>query len=61
MSKDMAEVRARVALKVGAKSDIDAEILSFRGLESNKEHVAVVFKAVDKQALDKTPLCPYAF
>ena len=31
VSRDMAEVRARVALKVGAKSDIDAEILSFHG------------------------------
>ena len=43
----MAEVRARVALKVGSKSNIDAEILSFRGLKSDKEHVALVFRAVD--------------
>ena len=52
----MAEVRARVALKVGAKSDIDAEILSFHGLESDKEHVAVVFKAADKLVKERTPL-----
>lgn len=44
----MAEVRARVDLKVGAKSNIDAEILSFNGLQTNKEHVAVIFKAADK-------------
>lgn len=48
----MAEVRARIQLKVGAKSDIDAEMLSFRGLETDKEHVAIIFKAADKdQAL----------
>jgi len=50
----MAEVRARVNLKVGVKSHIDAEILSFRGLESDKEHVALVFKSADKQT--ETPL-----
>lgn len=42
VSVGMAEVRARVDFKVGAKSDIDAEILSFRGLNSDKEHVAVI-------------------
>ncbi|MBF9000666.1 GTP cyclohydrolase II [Vibrio sp. NFV-1] len=44
----MAEVRARVDLKVGAKSNIDAEILSFRGLKTDKEHVAVIFKHADR-------------
>ncbi len=44
----MAEVRARVDFKVGAKSNIDAEILSFRGLKTDKEHVAVIFKQADK-------------
>ncbi len=44
----MAEVRARVDLKVGAKSNIDAEILSFKGLETEKEHIAIIFKSVDK-------------
>ncbi|EKO3953976.1 GTP cyclohydrolase II [Vibrio fluvialis] len=48
VSADMAEVRARVDLKVGAKSDIDAEILSFKGLKTDKEHVAVIFKSADK-------------
>lgn len=44
----MAEVRARVELKVGAKSNIDAELLSFRGLKTDKEHVAIIFKSADK-------------
>lgn len=44
----MAEVRARVELKVGAKSNIDAELLSFRGLKTDKEHVAFIFKSADK-------------
>ncbi|WP_105902133.1 GTP cyclohydrolase II [Vibrio gangliei] len=44
----MAEVRARVDLKVGKKSDIDAEILSFSGLKTDKEHIAIIFKSADK-------------
>ncbi|MGX9416029.1 GTP cyclohydrolase II [Vibrio sp. RC27] len=44
----MAEVRARVDLKVGAKSNIEAEILSFSGLKTEKEHVAIIFKSADK-------------
>lgn len=44
----MAEVRARVDFKVGASSNIDAELLSFHGLKTDKEHVAVIFKAADK-------------
>ncbi|WP_252014158.1 GTP cyclohydrolase II [Vibrio sp. SCSIO 43140] len=52
LGNTMAEVRARIQLKVGAKSDIDAEMLSFRGLNTDKEHVAIIFKAADKnQAL----------
>ncbi|SJL83204.1 GTP cyclohydrolase II [Vibrio palustris] len=46
----MAEVRARVDLKVGANSSIDAEILSFHGLNSDKEHVALIFKQADTQS-----------
>lgn len=45
----MAEVRARVEFKVGAKSNIDAEILSFRGLKTDKEHVAVIFQQADQR------------
>ncbi|MEH0665835.1 GTP cyclohydrolase II [Vibrio scophthalmi] len=44
----MAEVRARVDFKVGAQSNIDAEILSFHGLKTDKEHVAIIFKQADK-------------
>ena len=44
----MAEVRARVDFKVGAKSNIDAEILSFHGLKTDKEHVAIIFKQADQ-------------
>lgn len=48
VSRDMAEVRARVDFKVGKNSDIEAELLSFRGLKTDKEHVAIIFKQADK-------------
>ena len=48
VSIDMAEVRARVEFKVGVGSKIDAEILSFKGLKTDKEHVAVIFKQADQ-------------
>ncbi|MCG9682526.1 GTP cyclohydrolase II [Vibrio sp. Isolate23] len=48
VSRDMAEVRARVDFKVGKNSDIEAELLSFKGLKTDKEHVAVIFKQADK-------------
>ncbi|MGO3799020.1 MAG: GTP cyclohydrolase, partial [Vibrio casei] len=51
---NMAEVRARVDFKVGSKSDIDAEILSFHGLKTDKEHVAIIFQSADKS--DHAPL-----
>ncbi|GAD79174.1 GTP cyclohydrolase II [Vibrio ezurae] len=44
----MADVRARVNFKVGVKSNINAELLSFHGLKSDKEHVAIIFKSADK-------------
>ncbi|EAR56137.1 GTP cyclohydrolase II protein [Photobacterium sp. SKA34] len=34
--------------KVGLKSNIPADLLSFNGLESGKEHVAVIFKDAEK-------------
>lgn len=43
----MAEIRARINLKVGAGSLIDAELLTFNHLESEQEHVALVFKKAD--------------
>ncbi|WP_246335852.1 GTP cyclohydrolase II [Vibrio marinisediminis] len=48
VSINMADVRARVEFKVGVGSKIDAEILSFNGLKTEKEHVAVVFKQADQ-------------
>eukprot|EP00487_Bulimina_marginata_P010000 TRINITY_DN467_c0_g1_i5.p1 TRINITY_DN467_c0_g1~~TRINITY_DN467_c0_g1_i5.p1 ORF type:complete len:199 (-),score=35.22 TRINITY_DN467_c0_g1_i5:369-965(-) len=44
----MAEVRARIDFKVGVTSSVDAELLSFHGLKTDKEHVAVIFKSADK-------------
>lgn len=45
----MVNVRARVPFKVGLKSNIPADLLSFNGLESGKEHVAIIFKSVDSK------------
>ncbi|WP_062709406.1 GTP cyclohydrolase II [Grimontia marina] len=45
----MAKIRARVPLKVGVGSKIPAEILSFEGLGSEKEHVAIIFKCADQK------------
>ncbi|MDD1793075.1 GTP cyclohydrolase II [Enterovibrio makurazakiensis] len=45
----MAKIRARVPLNVGVGSNIPAEILSFDGLNSNQEHVAIIFNSVDQQ------------
>ncbi len=50
----MAEIRNRIALKVGEKSKIQAEIVSFNNLTSDKEHIAVIFKQAD--TLQETPL-----
>ncbi|WP_114784135.1 GTP cyclohydrolase II [Vibrio tetraodonis] len=46
----MSDVRTRVDFKVGLKSNIDAEIVSFHGLKTEKEHVAVIFKQADKMS-----------
>ncbi|CAG19930.1 Hypothetical GTP cyclohydrolase II [Photobacterium profundum SS9] len=43
----MVNIRARVPFKVGQKSNIPADLLSFNGLESGKEHVAVIFQDAD--------------
>ncbi|MDE3272506.1 GTP cyclohydrolase II [Pseudoalteromonas sp. SSM20] len=45
----MAEVRARVQLKVGKNSKIPAEIVSFHGLLDGEEHVALIFNNADKE------------
>lgn len=44
----MAEVRARVQLKVGKNSDVPAELVSFHGLKDGEEHVAVIFNNADQ-------------
>ena len=44
----MVNVRARVPFKVGLNSNLPAELLSFNGLESGKEHVAIIFQGADK-------------
>jgi GTP cyclohydrolase II len=44
----VAEVRARVQLKVGKHSDIPAEIVSFHGLLDGEEHVALIFNRADQ-------------
>ncbi len=45
----MVKVRARIELKVGQNSNIPAEMLSFKGLSTEKEHVALIFKQADKK------------
>ena len=47
----MVKVRARVPFKVGQRSDIPAELLSFNGLESGKEHVGVIFQNADQRSI----------
>ncbi|UXI02534.1 GTP cyclohydrolase II [Photobacterium sp. TY1-4] len=47
----MVNVRARVPFKVGLQSNIAAELLSFNGLESGKEHVALIFQEADKRSV----------
>ncbi|PSV26347.1 MULTISPECIES: GTP cyclohydrolase II [unclassified Photobacterium] len=46
----MVTVRARVPFKIGQRSDIPAELLSFHGFNSGKEHVAIIFKQADTAA-----------
>ena len=50
----MAEVRTRISLKIGSKSNIPAEMVSFNDLISDKEHVALVLGQSD--TLQKVPL-----
>ncbi|MEZ8142758.1 GTP cyclohydrolase [Enterovibrio norvegicus FF-33] len=47
----MAKIRARVPLNVGIGSNIPAEILSFDGLNSDQEHVAIIFSSADQQQI----------
>ncbi|WP_318439379.1 GTP cyclohydrolase II [Photobacterium leiognathi] len=43
----MITVRTRVPFKIGPKSQIPAELLSFHGFNSGKEHIAIIFKQAD--------------
>jgi len=43
----MTEIRTRISLKVGSNSNIPAEMISFNGLVTDKEHVALVFAQAD--------------
>ncbi|WP_318434993.1 GTP cyclohydrolase II [Photobacterium leiognathi] len=47
----MITVRTRVPFKIGPKSQIPAELLSFHGFNSGKEHVAIIFKQADTTPL----------
>ncbi|WP_432454258.1 MULTISPECIES: GTP cyclohydrolase II [unclassified Agarivorans] len=48
-AENTTRIRTRVPFQVGRRSDIPAEMLSFRDLSSDKEHVALVFKNADSQ------------
>ncbi|MPW29287.1 GTP cyclohydrolase II RibA [Agarivorans sp. B2Z047] len=53
-AEKLSSIRTRVPFQVGRRSDIPAEMLSFTDLNSDKEHVALVFKNADSQ--QTTPL-----
>ena len=44
----MNTIRARINLKVGQHSDIDAEIVTFTLFDENNEHIALIFQQADK-------------
>ncbi len=45
----MAEVKTKISLKIGANSQVPAEIASFEHLTSDKEHIAIIFGAADQK------------
>jgi len=45
----MVEVKTKISLKIGSKSQIPAEIASFTNLTSEKEHIAIIFKKADQK------------
>ncbi len=53
-TEKLSSIRTRVPFQVGRRSDIPAEMISFTDLNSDKEHVALVFKNADSQ--QTTPL-----
>lgn len=50
----MVDVKTKISLKIGSKSQIPVEIASFSNLTSEKEHIAIIFKKADKK--QKSPL-----
>lgn len=46
----MATIRAKVDLLVGQASNIPAEIVSFNGLDSTKEHIALLFSPISAKS-----------
>lgn len=44
----MVEVKTKIELKVGSKSQVPAEIVSFSNLISEKEHIAIIFNNADQ-------------
>lgn len=50
----MNKIRARINLKVGSNSDIDAEIATFKMFDEKNEHIALIFQQADKN--QKAPL-----
>lgn len=47
----MNKIRARVNLKVGKFSNIDAEIVTFSMFDEQHEHLAIIFQQADKKPL----------
>lgn len=45
----MNKIRARINLKVGLNSDIDAEIATFKMFDENHEHIALIFQQADQK------------
>ena len=45
----MNKIRARINLKVGKYSDIDAEIATFKMFDEEHEHLAIIFQYADKK------------
>jgi GTP cyclohydrolase II len=45
----MVNVKTKIALKIGSKSQIQVEIASFSHLTSEKEHIAIIFKKADEK------------
>ncbi|MFT6984425.1 MAG: GTP cyclohydrolase II [Psychromonas sp.] len=47
----MAKIRTKISLKIGANSQIEAQIASFNHLASDKEHIAIIFGKADEWSI----------